>query len=167
METYGLWIEQAGVENFKNKKRRKTMFNQKKVALLSGSLFLAGLVCGCGSTKRIESTEVPNKPMANEEAPVQKANLASSGYYIVENRDCLWTIAAKPRVYGDSFEWPALFKANRDQIKDPDLIYPRQDLRVDEGLSLEEMNNAKRMAMATPKYVPHSKPRETLPVDYF
>jgi hypothetical protein len=157
------------VENFeKKRKRRKVMWNQRNVVLLSGSLFLAGLVSGCGNTRRIESSEVPNnKPMSNEEAPVQKANLAGSGYYIVENRDCLWTIAAQPRVYGDSFEWPELFKANRDQIKDPDLIYPRQDLRVEKGLSLEEMNNAKRMAMATPKYVPHSKPRETLPVDYF
>ncbi len=105
--------------------------------------------------------------MSNEPAVAQKEALEPSGIYIVQKHDCLWTIADKPRVFGDSFEWPILYKANRDQIKDPDLIYPRQDLRVDKGLSLEEMNNAKRMASATPKYVPHSKPRETLPVDYF
>jgi hypothetical protein len=127
-----------------------------------------GLVAfGCGSTKRIQSGEIPGQPMSNEPVAMQRPDLKASGTYIVQKRDCLWTIAAQPRVFGDSFEWPILFKTNRDQIQDPDLIYPRQDLRVDKGLSMEEMGNAKRMASATPKYVPHSKPRETLPVDYF
>ena len=143
------------------------MLNRGNVVLLSGFLFLTGLVCGCGSAKRIDSAAIPDKTMSNEQAPAQRASLAPLGHYIVQKHDCLWMIAGQPRVYGDSFEWPVLFKANRDEIKDPDLIYPRQDLRVDKGLSMEEMNNAKRMAMATPKYVPHSKPRETLPLDYF
>lgn len=122
---------------------------------------------GCGSTKRVESTEIPNEPMSNEQIAKHNPNLKASGIYIVQKRDCLWTIAGKTRVFGDSFEWPLLFKTNRDTIKDPDLIYPRQDLRVDKGYSMEDLSNAKRMASATPKYVPHSKPRETLPVDYF
>lgn len=122
---------------------------------------------GCGSAKRIDSAAMPDKTMSNEQVPASRAGMSPMGHYIVQKDDCLWTIAGKSRVYGDPFVWPALFKANRDEIQDPDLIYPRQDLRVDRGLSMEEMGNAKRMASATPKYVPHSKPRETLPVDYF
>ena len=131
------------------------------VLLISGAL-----LGGCGS-KRIISTEVPVKTMSNEEAPTAKAVLKAAGHYLVESHDCLWTIAAKPRVYGDSFQWPELFKANRDQIKDPDLIYPKQILKVEKDLSVQEVNHARQMAMSTPKYVPHSKPRESLPVDYF
>jgi hypothetical protein len=143
------------------------MLKLKKCFWMCVVLGMGFTAWGCGSAKRIQSSEIPGKPMSNEPAATQRAVLEPSGVYIVQKNDCLWTIAEKPRVFGDSFEWPALFKSNRDQIKDPDLIYPRQDLRVDRDISMEEMNNAKRMASATPKYVPHSKPRETLPVDYF
>ena len=138
--------------------------NEKILAVFGLATLL--LVCGCGE-KRIENSEVPKQPGANENEGMDKASLAASGHYLVERHDCLWTIAAKPNIYGDSFQWPELFKANRDQIQDPDLIFPRQDLRVQKGFSSEEVNRARQMAMETPKYVPHSKPRETLPVDYF
>lgn len=143
------------------------MLNQRKVSWLFSVLFLAGLGSGCGSAKRIESTAIPNKAMANEEVPSKEASPPTFGYCIVQKHDCLWTIAAQPQVYGDSFEWPLIFKTNRDKITDPDLIYPHQVLKVDKSLSIEERNHGKQMAMATPKYVPHTKPRETLPVDYF
>ncbi|HEY5039948.1 MAG TPA: hypothetical protein VIJ93_12835 [bacterium] len=143
------------------------MLKRKKEFLLCFYLGIGLLVCGCGSTKRIESTAIPSKPMSNEVTPGQKASQLTSGNYVVLKHDCLWKIAGLPGIYGDSFQWPILFKTNRDEIKDPDLIYPRQDLRVENGYSIEEKNNARQMAMATPKYVPHIKPRETLPVDYF
>lgn len=48
--------------------------------------------------------------------------------YVVQwrkkNTDCLWRISAK--VYNDARLWPAIYLANRDQIKDPDLIFPGQ-----------------------------------------
>ena len=28
------------------------------------------------------------------------------------------------------FAWPIIYKANRDQIKDPDLIYPKQVFKI-------------------------------------
>lgn len=141
------------------------MMKRKNVVLLFALLGVGSMVCGCG-TKRIESTQVPNGSMSDQ-ASAQKESLKALGHYFVEKHDCLWTIASQPRVYGDAFEWPLIYKANRDQIKDPDLIYPRQNLLVEKGFGLEERNRAEQMAKATPKYVPHSKPRETLPVDYF
>ncbi len=143
------------------------MPNSKKIAQLGGFVFLALALIGCGSAKRIESTEIPKKPMSNEEFPMRKAELKPLDHYFVQNHDCLWGIAGKPGIYGDSLEWPLLFKANRDEIKDPDLIYPRQDIKVEKGASVGEKNYARKMAMATPKYAPHTKPRATLPVDYF
>jgi transmembrane protein TMEM131/LysM domain-containing protein len=49
-----------------------------------------------------------------------------SGYEVVRG-DCLARIAE--RFYGDQ-RWPVVFCANRKQIRDPDLIYPGQQLRL-------------------------------------
>lgn len=40
--------------------------------------------------------------------------------------DCLWKIASYLTVYGDASKWPEIYEANKDKIRDPDLIYPGQ-----------------------------------------
>ncbi len=134
---------------------------------LLGLPLILGTLYGCGGMKRIQNAEVSSKPMSNEAASAPSAVPRLSGHYIVEKNDCLWKIAGQPRVYGNPFQWPILFKTNRDEIKDPDLIYPRQVLKVEEGWDKETRDRARQLAKATPKYVAHDKPRETLPVDYF
>ena len=44
--------------------------------------------------------------------------------------ECLWKIASYPEVYGDAVKWPQIYRANQDQIKDPDLIYPNQIFEI-------------------------------------
>ena len=51
-------------------------------------------------------------------------------FYTIQSGDSLWKIAS--RHYGDGNKWNALFEANREVIKDPDLIYPGQQIRVPE-----------------------------------
>jgi len=46
------------------------------------------------------------------------------------DRDCLWNIAKKTRFYGDPWKWKRIYRANRDKIEDPDLIYPGQRLSI-------------------------------------
>ncbi len=46
------------------------------------------------------------------------------------DRDCLWNIAKKPSIYDNAFLWPKIYQANKDQIKDPNLIYPHQRLKI-------------------------------------
>ena len=48
--------------------------------------------------------------------------------YVVTKGDSLSEIAK--REYGDAKEWRRIYDANRDIIKDPDLIYPGQTLRL-------------------------------------
>src|SRR5690606_18768585 len=50
--------------------------------------------------------------------------------YTVVKGDHLWGIAKKPQHYGNGFAWPNIYRANRDQIKNPDLIYPNQTFKI-------------------------------------
>ena len=50
--------------------------------------------------------------------------------YTVVKGDCLWNIAKKKDYYGNGFAWPKIYKANRDKIKNPDLIYPKQTFTI-------------------------------------
>jgi nucleoid-associated protein YgaU len=49
-------------------------------------------------------------------------------YYEIVSGDTLSGIAKK--YYGDAMQYPRLFEANREVIKDPDLIYPGQKIRI-------------------------------------
>jgi len=51
--------------------------------------------------------------------------------YVVVSGDSLSRIAK--REYGDAQKWPKIYEANRNIIKDPDLIYPGQELRIPEA----------------------------------
>lgn len=49
-------------------------------------------------------------------------------FYTVQRGDSLSLIAK--RLYGNAMKYPEIFEANREVIKDPDLIYPGQTLRI-------------------------------------
>jgi nucleoid-associated protein YgaU len=51
-------------------------------------------------------------------------------YHTVEKGDSLSKIAKE--MYGDPMKYPAIFEANKPMLKDPDLIYPGQVLRIPE-----------------------------------
>ncbi len=49
-------------------------------------------------------------------------------YYIIQSGDSLSKIAKK--YYQNAMEYPRIFEANREVIKDADLIYPGQKIRI-------------------------------------
>jgi nucleoid-associated protein YgaU len=51
--------------------------------------------------------------------------------YTVVKGDSLSRIAQHQ--YGDANKWRRIYEANRDLIKDPDLIYPGQSFRIPEA----------------------------------
>ncbi|MCL2064250.1 MAG: LysM peptidoglycan-binding domain-containing protein [Candidatus Cloacimonetes bacterium] len=61
----------------------------------------------------------------------------TSGYYedsyTVQRGDSLSRIAGYDFIYNDSTRWPIIFRANRDQISNPNLIHPGQNLRIPRG----------------------------------
>lgn len=88
-----------------------------------------------------------------------------------KDRDCLWNIAKKPDIYGDAFRWPKIWQKNRDQIKNPDLIYQGQVLKVpapapltmDEESAARKYYRMKREAAATgATETPATAPKENI-----
>ncbi len=59
-----------------------------------------------------------------------KATPAAAGRYEVQPGDYLWKIAKMPEIYGNPYAWIRIYTYNRDQIKNPDLIYPKQVFRI-------------------------------------
>jgi len=58
--------------------------------------------------------------------------------YAVQRGDTLWGISAREQIYHDPFMWPLIYKANSQQIRDPDLIFPRQIFVIPRNYAPEE-----------------------------
>ncbi len=67
------------------------------------------------------STQPPTIPTAPEVETAARR-------YTVKSGDSLSAIAK--REYGDATKWRRIYDANRDQISNPDLIHPGQDLTI-------------------------------------
>lgn len=61
-------------------------------------------------------------------SPSEKKSAESVRTYTVKSGDSLSAIAK--REYGDAEAWRAIYEANRDQIDNPDLIQPGQELKI-------------------------------------
>ncbi len=95
-----------------------------------------GLVTLSGSCDTQETKEKAILLAGNLKG-VEKVNDANLGappavepfdFYTIKRGDSLSKIAKF--YYGDAMKYPVLFEANREIIKNPDLIYPGQVLRV-------------------------------------
>jgi hypothetical protein len=64
----------------------------------------------------------------------------------VQAGDTLWLIASRPEVYGDPLLWPVLYRANRDQIKDPRRVYEGQTLEVPRNMTDADLDEAREQA---------------------
>jgi len=71
---------------------------------------------------------------------------ASNIQYDVVRGDSLWKISGKSDIYNNPYEWPLIYKANSDKIKDPDLIYPGQTFSIDRNPSAEDVDAAVKHA---------------------
>ncbi|MDG1192621.1 MAG: LysM peptidoglycan-binding domain-containing protein [Arenicellales bacterium] len=82
-------------------------------------------------------TRHPDSFVCVEEAPVPGVSA-----YVVQAGDHLWGIASQPKVYSDPYQWPLLFKRNRSEISDADLIYPGQMIQIERDLSDSQVQEA-------------------------
>jgi nucleoid-associated protein YgaU len=61
-------------------------------------------------------------------APPEKKDAGSGSTYTVQAGDSLWKISQK--LYGDGNQWRRIYEANKDTIKDPDVIHPGQTFTI-------------------------------------
>jgi nucleoid-associated protein YgaU len=88
-----------------------------------------------GSVKKQEDAEKIALAVGNVEGVSAVDNQLSvdeptpeGKYYTVKSGDSLSKIAKE--VYGDPMKYGVIFEANKPMLKDPDLIYPDQVLRI-------------------------------------
>ncbi len=100
----------------------------------------------------LAQADAENKKFLNENAGAATASSAASNSrgavagrissYSVVRGDNLWNISGKDEVYADPYQWPLIYKTNRDKIKDADLITPGQVLDIDQNASASEIDAA-------------------------
>ena len=78
---------------------------------------------GCCLTKKARGSTLLQGRHQHDGAPEPEAT-----FYTVQSGDSLSKIAKE--YYGDAMKYPEIFEANREVIKDPDLIYPGQKIRI-------------------------------------
>lgn len=103
----------------------------------------------------VAQAEYENKKFLNANADTSAAASSSSAArgagamaagrvssYSVVRGDNLWNISGKDEVYADPYQWPLIYKTNRDKIQDADLIHPGQVLDIDQNASASEIDAA-------------------------
>lgn len=80
--------------------------------------------------------------------PQATAMPMKSMHYTVEAGDTLWGIAARPDIYGNASYWPLIYAANREKIRDADLIHRGQELTIDLHPSEQAVQDAVAHARA-------------------
>ena len=50
--------------------------------------------------------------------------------HVVKPGESLWSISAKPDVYGEGARWNRLYRGNKNRIQNPDRIYPGQEIQI-------------------------------------
>ena len=101
-----------GVAKIKGKAKDQSAF--EKAILMAGNVF--GISDVQADELELESGEVVEQDTVT--------------FYTIEKGDTLWAIATDH--LGNGARYPEIFEANREVIKDPDLIYPGQQIRIPE-----------------------------------
>ncbi|PWE33906.1 hypothetical protein DDZ14_01685 [Maritimibacter sp. 55A14] len=103
--------------------RVETPFQRESVADIRRAMTAAGSAAPAEA-----ATQQPEAPAASESAAPAAPDLPQVMLVTVQPGYTLWGIST--RNYGDGFQYVRIYEANRDQIRDPDLIYPGQIFEV-------------------------------------
>ena len=79
--------------------------------------------------------------LKQHQAEMDKMGQMASSYSVMAG-DTLWGISARSEIYGNPYQWPLIYKANRSQIQDADLIFPGQNLMIERNVSAADVDAA-------------------------
>ena len=92
--------------------------------------------------KKFLNENTDSSSSASSSSSSRRGAAGSASSYSVVRGDNLWSISGKDEVYANPYQWPLIYKTNRDKIKDADLIYPGQVLDIDQNASASEIDAA-------------------------
>ncbi|NVO00344.1 MAG: LysM peptidoglycan-binding domain-containing protein [Geobacteraceae bacterium] len=98
--------------------------------------------------KRLEAEKAEARKRAERAKQEKEIQLVSR--HTVKRGETLPQIAALPEVFGDSSLWPLIYRANRDQIGNPAVLWPGQDLRIPRNSERSDISEARRFAAERP-----------------
>lgn len=106
---------------------------RNSVAHLSGEAdspeALQKAVLLAGNIQGVESVDVDGMKVAGGvQSAAAVEGFDNTEYYVIKSGDTLSKIAGQ--YYGDAGQYDLIFEANREVIKDPDLIFPGQKIRI-------------------------------------
>lgn len=140
------------------------MIRNRLLGVLVVIFVLAGfLFSGCAKkpAETIVTKEEPavqleeGESVLKETLVVVEEEVSFADRHTVRRGECLWWIAQYRDLYDDPFQWPIIYDANRNQIEDPDLIYPGQILSIPRtGYTMEEVKEARKRAGAPRPFTP-------------
>lgn len=121
----------------------------KKIFIISAavlSLFSILFFNSCGAKSQKISSAADEESQVMEEAKeFTQETLPST--YIVEDGDTLWSIAAKPEIYGNKYQWPLIYDANTDILDSYNTsLHEGQKLIIPRNVSAVEIEAAKERA---------------------
>jgi len=102
-----------------------TVQKGETLPIIAGHDFIYGDSSKWGIIFRANRDKLPS-PNAVKEGQNLKIPRGLPTSWKVFRGEYLWKISQYPEVYGTGTKWPLIYRANKDQIKDPNLIYPNQ-----------------------------------------
>jgi len=95
--------------------------------------------------QELRNAEQEARAASRIEANKEKESLQQQAVrYTVRRGETLPQIAARTEIYNDYSLWPLIYRANRDQIRDPKQLWPGQVLKIPRHFSRDEALEAKR-----------------------
>ena len=94
------------------------------------------LVRGGGAPPAELSEATPSEADMSEQAAGETGEgsaVQASTTYTVQQGETLWSIAAKPEVFGDATQWRRLYRMNQDILKSPNRLRPGMTIKIPEG----------------------------------
>jgi len=93
--------------------------------------------------ERLKAEEAA-KAIAKNPTPPKEISTPQPLSYTVRRGETLPQIAARNEIYNDASLWPLIYRANRDQIRDPKQLWPGQVLVIPRHFTRDAAMEAKR-----------------------
>lgn len=148
-EFYQLAFQKAEMlkEELQNEKKRLAAVKQQRLDELAAKAKEEQLLRAAAEAEiRLRSQQAVKPAEAVKSAQIKPKEPPSPlpSSYTVRRGETLPQISARAEIYNDSTLWPLIYRANRDQIRDPKRLWPGQVFVIPRNFTHEEAAEARR-----------------------